>query len=101
MRNRKGSIRIRSKRHNYYKSPDGPVYSLCENHRQVKTDLFPVLAAPAKRALEDYGTDSFQQLSGCTEREILTFHGIGKSPIPKLKSALRGVGLSLKNEPDK
>lgn len=101
MRNRKGSILIRSKGRDYYKSSDCPVCPVCENHRQVKADLFPVLAAPARRALENYGIASFQQLSGYTQREILTLHGTGKSSIPKPKSALRGMGLSLKNEPEK
>jgi DNA-directed RNA polymerase alpha subunit len=61
------------------------------------TDSFlSLVPAPAKRALENNGIDSLEKLSNFTEKEILQFHGIGKSAIPKLSEALNAKGLSFK-----
>ena len=55
-----------------------------------------VVSAPAKRALENNGITTLEKLSKLTEKEILQFHGIGKSAIPKLSDALKTKGLSFK-----
>jgi DNA-directed RNA polymerase alpha subunit len=61
-------------------------------------DNFPSsLGAPARRALENNGIKTLEQLSKCTEAEILEFHGMGDSSIPKLKKALKEKGLSFKS----
>jgi DNA-directed RNA polymerase alpha subunit len=39
---------------------------------------------------------TLEQLSKYSENEILKFHGMGKSAIPKLQKALEDKGLSLK-----
>lgn len=52
-----------------------------------------MLAAPARRALENNGIHSLSQLSEFTEKEILSWHGMGKSSIPKLRAALHEQGL--------
>ncbi len=54
------------------------------------------LAAPAKRALENNGIKTLKQLSEYREAEILKFHGIGPSSLPKLRDALLAVNLSFK-----
>jgi DNA-directed RNA polymerase alpha subunit len=55
-----------------------------------------LLAAPARRALENNGIKTIEALSRVTEKEILQFHGIGKSAIPVLKAELKKRGLSFK-----
>ena len=54
------------------------------------------LGAPARRALENKGIKTLHQLSGFSETEILKLHGMGKTTIPKLKTALAAKGLSFK-----
>jgi DNA-directed RNA polymerase alpha subunit len=55
------------------------------------------LAAPARRALENNGIHHLEQLSALTEKEILAFHGMGKSSIPKLRTFLQEQGLDFKS----
>ncbi|MGH2565361.1 MAG: DUF1801 domain-containing protein, partial [Ginsengibacter sp.] len=63
-----------------------------------KPGSFPAtISAPAKRALENNGIKTLQQLSKHTEADILKFHGIGKTAIPILQKALKEKGLSFKN----
>ena len=57
-----------------------------------------ILGAPARRALEGKGITTLEQLSKFSESEILEFHGIGPSSIPKLRSAMESEGLSFKNK---
>lgn len=60
-------------------------------------DEFPdSLGAPAKRALENNGIKTLKQLSDYREQEVLKFHGIGPSSLPKLREALRSENLSFK-----
>lgn len=54
------------------------------------------LPAPARRALENNGITTLQRLAKFSEKEILQFHGLGPSSIPKLKAALEGEELSFK-----
>lgn len=62
-----------------------------------KNDFLSSLSAPARRALENNGIKTLKQLSKYSEKEILKFHGIGKSSIPKLVAALKEDGLTFKN----
>jgi hypothetical protein len=55
-----------------------------------------IIAAPAQRALKNAGIETLEQLSQYSENEILQFHGMGKSSIPKLKNALSNFGLTFK-----
>lgn len=82
--------------HSYYKSSDCPVCPICEAARNANADFLNLLAAPARRALENNGIDSLQKLSEFSEKEILKFHGMGKSSLPKLNLALKTAGLSFK-----
>ncbi len=83
--------------HQYYKSSDCPACPICEEERKPKDGFLTLLAAPARRALENNGITTLKQLSKYSETEILRFHGMGKSSIPKLKNALEEKGLSFKN----
>jgi hypothetical protein len=58
--------------------------------------FFSSLGAPARRALENKGITTLQQLSKFTAKEILTLHGMGPSSIPKLESALKAAGLAFR-----
>lgn len=64
----------------------------------ISLDGFPdSLGAPAKRALENNGIKTLKQLSEYREAEILKFHGMGQSSLPKLRAALLAVNLSFKS----
>lgn len=59
-----------------------------------KESFLSLLSAPARRALENKGITTLQQLSKFKEAEILKLHGVGPSAIPKLRTALQKEGLS-------
>ncbi len=54
------------------------------------------LPAPARRALENNGIKTIVALSEFSEKEIMQFHGIGKSSLPILKRELTKKGLVFK-----
>lgn len=93
----KKSLRICTKGHRYYKSSDCPVCPVCESERKPQNDFLSRFSAPARRALEQHGIFSEGDLTRFTEPEILDFHGIGKSSLPKLKEALISAGLHFKS----
>ncbi len=55
-----------------------------------------ILAAPARRALENEGITTLEQLSKYSVQEILKLHGMGKSTIPKLEKVLFENNLTFK-----
>jgi predicted RecB family nuclease len=73
----KKTLRICDKRHKYYKSSDCPTYPTCEKERKPENGFLSLLAAPARRALENKGLTTLQQLSKFSEEEILQLHGMG------------------------
>ncbi|HWJ78405.1 MAG TPA: RNA polymerase alpha subunit C-terminal domain-containing protein [Niallia sp.] len=91
------NLRTCDKGHDYYKSSDCPTCPICENMRKPENGFLSLLSAPARRALENNGITSLEQLSTYSEGEILKFHGMGPASIPKLKNALQENGLSFKN----
>ena len=90
------SLRTCKNGHHYYKSSDCPTCPICEQNRKPKDGFLSILAAPARRALENKGINTLEQLSNYSEEEILQLHGMGKSSIPKLKNALLEKGLEFK-----
>ena len=82
--------------HQFYKSSDCPVCPISEKEKQPKDGFMASLSAPARRALENNGINTLKDLSGFSEKEILKFHGMGKSTIPKLKEALYAEGIAFK-----
>jgi predicted RecB family nuclease len=88
------NLRVCSKGHKYYKSSTCPVCPICEKEKNSKQDFLSSVAAPARRALEQAGITTLEQLSTFTETDLLALHGMGPSSIPKLRNALGSKGLS-------
>ncbi len=84
------------KGHKFYKSSDCPVCPICEEERKPKESFLALIAAPARRALENEGITSLEKLSAYSEKEILSLHGMGKSSLHKLNDALNKAGLAFK-----
>lgn len=89
--------RICPKGHTYYKTSDCPVCPVCEEESKPTTGFLVALSAPARRALENKGIRTVQQLAAFSKKEVLALHGMGPASIPKLMNALKKVGLSFKN----
>jgi hypothetical protein len=92
------TLRTCPKGHRYYKSSDCPTCPVCESERVPESGFLSLLAAPARRALENNGILTLNKLSEFSEKEILQFHGMGPSSIPKLKTALEAKDLSFKED---
>lgn len=92
----KGTLRTCNKGHKYYKTSDCPVCPLCEKQRSA--GVFDILSAPARRALENNGITTPEQLAMFSEKEILTWHGMGPASIPKLRIVLKDKGLFMKKQ---
>ena len=82
--------------HQFYKSSDCPTCPECEEERKPADNFLSLLAAPARRALENNGITSLKQLSKYSENEILTLHAMGKSTMPKLQKLLADKKLSFR-----
>lgn len=94
-----GAKRTCSRGHIFYKSSDCPVCPKCWSgyYREKNKGDFPdKLSAPALRALLNEGIFNLAQLSGYTEKEMLTLHGMGKASLPLLREALAEKGLTFK-----
>ena len=73
--------------HQFHKSSDCPTSS-----------FLSFIPAPARRALENNGIKTLEQLSVYSQKEILQFHGMGKSTIPKLQKLLSDKNLSFNQQ---
>lgn len=89
-------LRTCKKGHQYYKSSDCPTCPVCETERKPESGFLSLLSAPARRALENNGIKTLQELASFSEKELLAFHGFGPGSIPKLKEQLSKNGLSFK-----
>ena len=67
------------------------------SRRRKQNDDFSLLAAPARRALEQEGITTLRQLAQYSEGEILQLHGMGPGTIPKLRSVLKAKGLTFRS----
>lgn len=68
-----------------------------KKEKQTPTKSFlDDIVAPARRALENNKITTLKKLATFTEAELLAFHGIGPSTLPKLRNALKSEGLSFK-----
>lgn len=94
----KQTLRTCKKGHQYYKSSNCPVCPVCETYRKPQQGFLSLLSAPAKRALETKEITTLEKLAEYSEKELLALHGLGKSSIPKLQSALEKENLTLKKE---
>jgi DNA-directed RNA polymerase alpha subunit len=60
------------------------------------SDFFAKLSAPARRALDNQGITTLQDLAKYSEKEILKLHGMGPASLPVLRASLEGIGLAFK-----
>jgi uncharacterized protein YdhG (YjbR/CyaY superfamily) len=67
-----------------------------QQQSKKEIDFLPRLSVPARRALQNNGIKTLQDLAKYTETEILQFHGIGKTAIPVLQKALRQKGIDFR-----
>jgi predicted RecB family nuclease len=91
-------LKICKKGHQFYKSSACPTCPVCEEGRKPKDNFLSLPGAPSRRALENNGITTLEQLSKFSKNEVLRFHGMGKASIPILKKALEEVGLAFKEE---
>lgn len=82
--------------HSFHKTSDCPVCPVCENQKKINIDFLKILAAPARRALENNGVDTVVKLASMSESELLSLHGFGQSSLPKLKKFLEVQGLTFR-----
>ncbi len=92
----KKTLRVCKKGHRYYKSSDCPTCPICETERKPTDGFLALLSAPARRALENKGITTLEQLSKFTEGDILKLHGMGKASLPKMRKLLSAKDLSFK-----
>ena len=86
------------KGHHYFKTSDCSTCPICEQEHKPQSGLLSILAAPARRALENKGIKTTADLSKYTREEILSLHGIGPSSIPKLMEELEKNGFNFKEK---
>ncbi|MBK9264436.1 MAG: DUF1801 domain-containing protein [Polyangiaceae bacterium] len=82
--------------HAFTKTSNCPTCPQCDADEAQKSSWSTVLAAPARRALENAGITTLQQLAQRTQQEVMALHGMGPSSLPKLLAALKTKGLSFK-----
>lgn len=82
--------------HKYYKSSDCPVCPICEQAKQPDEGFMSLLAAPARRALQNAQIDTLTQLANHTEKEIRALHGISKNAMNIFLQQLEKAGLSFR-----
>ncbi|MBC7829001.1 MAG: hypothetical protein H7122_14725 [Chitinophagaceae bacterium] len=82
-----------SKGHKYFKSSDCPTCPVCEEKRKPQNSFLSLLAAPARRALENNDIRNLKQLARFSEKEVLEFHGMGPGSMSALRNALKAEGL--------
>lgn len=90
-------IKVCNQGHRYSKKSDCPTCPICEKERKPESGFLSILSAPARRALENNEIHSLEILAAYTEKELLQFHGLGPSSIPKLQAALKEHGMSFKS----
>lgn len=93
---KKGILKVCASGHRFYKSSDCPVCPVCEKLRNKTGNWMQALAAPARRAIENAGIKTPEELAFLTQKEVLSLHGIGNSSLPVLKNILKSEGLDFK-----
>lgn len=84
--------RVCSKGHTYYKTSDCPTCPICEQERKPKKGFLSLISSPARRALENKGINSLEELVSYSEADISKLHGIGPGAMAKLRKALEEQG---------
>lgn len=99
MQKPKGTLKICSRGHRFYKSSDCPVCPQCWSgyyRTKNQSDFPPKLAAPALRALANAKLANLCALTKLTEAELAALHGIGPRAMVLLQQALKAKKLQLK-----
>ena len=86
------------KGHHFFKTSDCPTCPICEQERKPLLELLSLLPAPARRALENKGIETAEDLSKYSKKEIMLLHGIGPSSIPKLLAELKKHSLNFRED---
>jgi len=86
------------KGHHFFKTSDCPTCPICEQERKPSLELLSLLPAPARRALENKGIETAEDLSKYSKKEIMLLHGIGPSSIPKLLAELKKHSLNFRED---
>lgn len=84
--------------HVYFKTSDCPVCPHCETARRPQSGWQAKLSAPARRALENAGIKTVQQLAFFSEKEVMSLHGMGPASLPHLRAAMKEARVSFKKE---
>lgn len=85
-----------SKGHTFFKTSDCPTCPECERLKKPTVGIGSAVSAPARRALENAGIETAEQLAEWTIKALLQLHGIGKTAIPKLEQYLADHQLTFK-----
>jgi hypothetical protein len=83
--------------HTFDKTTDCPTCPVCEREAAARSGL-PKVGAPATRALQGAGIGSLADLTGWTEKDLLSLHAMGPKAIAILRSSLHEEGLAFKGE---
>ena len=77
---------------------NGKISAILKTEKTIKRSIhfLSALSAPARRALENNGISTLEQLSNYSKKEVLKFHGMGKSSIPKLEKLLSDQNMSFR-----
>jgi hypothetical protein len=94
----KKTLRTCKQGHRYYKTSDCPTCPQCEQLKKPADGFLSLLPSPARRALLFHGIDTVEKLASYTEKEILSFHGIGPASMPILRQALNKEKLKFKEQ---
>ncbi|PYF06815.1 RNA polymerase alpha subunit C-terminal domain-containing protein [Ureibacillus chungkukjangi] len=90
------SLRVCVKGHKFYKSSECQSCPKCNDENRPEFGFLSKLSSPARNALLHDGIETLQELSKYSEKEILKIHGIGPASLPILRSSLKELGLSFK-----
>ena len=91
------NLKICDNGHEFFKTSECPTCPVCERENRPENGFLSILSAPARRAFENKGILTLEQLAKFTEKEILGLHGMGKSSIPKLVSVLEQKKRTFRN----
>jgi len=92
------TVRTCKQGHRYYKTSDCPTCPQCEALKKPVDGFLSLLPSPARRALLFHGIDTLKKLASHTEKNILSFHGMGPKSMPVLRKALADAKLKFKEE---
>lgn len=88
--------RVCNQGHVYFKSSDCPTCPVCAAEQKPESGFLSLFYAPARRALENAGITTVQELARHTQAEVMNLHGMGKASLPALLQALKAAGKKFK-----